>query len=165
MFLFDLFKKRENVEADVKKAPSAKEAPRTLKKETFEVAGVSYYMVNVKKLYCSNPEWKKNRNALSLKDGETKKIFRYTFIQKPVYLIPEPTNKHDKNAILVQVAGEKVGYISQDENIHVKNILDKHDVKYISAFFSGGEYKIVSNDGVIGKGEYGIKITVRIGYV
>jgi collagen type III alpha len=30
-------------------------------------------------------------------------------------LTPEPTNPYDKNAVVVTVAGEKVGYLSRDE--------------------------------------------------
>ena len=159
MWLLDLLKDRKKTEA----VPH-KESSRTLKKETVSVVGTSYCMDSIKKLYCSNPDWKKNRSALSLTDNEVKKIFRYNFICKPVYLIPEPDNKHDKNAIFVRVAGEKVGYISRDDNTYVGRIL-KRDVKYVSAYIRGGEYKLVSKTGIIEKGEDEISIKISIGYV
>lgn len=138
---------------------------KALKKEDFEVAGVHYCLKNIKLLATVNPDWRKKSKSLVSKSKPRRRIYKNTYINKPVKLIPEPTNKHDKNAIIVQIAGEKVGYISADDNIHVKQILSKHDVKFISAFISGGEYKDVTEDGIVDRGDYGIDINIRIGYV
>lgn len=139
--------------------------PRTLKTEEYIVAGTNYYEGNIKKLATSNNEYKSKAKTIIENGNAEKKIFQYDFINKPVKLIPEPKNKHDKNAVQVVIAGELVGYISKEENVHVKNILSKHEIKYISAFISGGKYKIVSLNEDILKGEYNIKIQIKIGYV
>lgn len=153
MGIFDFLRKKD--EATI----------RTLKTEEFVVVGTNYYENNIKKLAVLNKDWK-SQTTILIKDGKTgAKIFRYDFVNKPVKLIPEPKNKHDKNAVQVTIAGELVGYISRDENIHVKNILSKHEIKYISSFISGGEYKVISENGDICKGDYSIKINVKIGYV
>ena len=153
MGLFDIFKKKEE------------STPRQLKTEEFLVVGINYYEKNLKKLAVSNKDWK-SRTSTLVKDGKSgTNIFRYDFINKPVKLVPEPKNKNDKNAVQVIIAGELVGYISREENIHVKNILSKNEVKYISSFISGGEYKVVSENNDVYKSEYSIKITVKIGYV
>lgn len=93
------------------------------------------------------------------------KIPHYTYVDRPVKLEPEPTNMHDKNAIKVIIAGEHVGYISQDENIHVGSILKTSSIKYLIAEFRGGEYKVVSEDGSTVKMDNHIGIALHIGYV
>lgn len=138
---------------------------RTLKTEIFHVVGVFYYEDNIRKLACRNPDWKFTTAQIISQGKAMQKIFRYNYINKPVKLISEPTNPHDRNAIVTIIAGEKVGYISRDDNIHVGNILKRHEIKYISSFISGGQYKIVSTGGDINRLEDNISITVKIGYV
>lgn len=139
--------------------------PRTLKTEEFTVVGLSYYEENIMKLATSNKEYK-NKAKTIIENGNTgKKIFQYNFINKPVKLIPEPKNPHDKNAVQVIIAGELVGYIPKEDNKHIKDILSKHEIKYISSFISGGKYKIVSLNEDIYKDEYNIRINIKIGYV
>ena len=50
-------------------------------------------------------------------------------------LIPEPDNKHDKNAIKVIVSGIHVGYVPRNLTANVKNIMDKFNVYEIDAYF------------------------------
>ena len=80
-------------------------------------------------------------------------------------LILEDKNPHDRYAVMVQIAGEKVGYISQDQNRHVREILSKHEVKFISARISGGEYKVIAENGDTEKDSKRNYITVKIAYV
>lgn len=146
------------------KITSPKKATATFQERQFEAVGVNYYLANVKKLACTNPDWKKRGNTLVKEGMAGKKIYRYSYINKPVKLIPEPKNPHDKNAVAVHIAGELVGYISREENQEAKAILAS-DVKYISAFISGGEYKTAGLDGDLFKGEYAIRVTIKIGFV
>lgn len=138
---------------------------RTLKVETFRVAGSHYCEDDIMKLATANSEWKSTAKQLINSGKVNKKVFHYNFINKPVKLIPEPENPHDKNAVLVQIAGEKVGYISREENIHVKEILDNHEVKYISSFISGGPFKYANESGELVHDELALSIDVKIGYV
>lgn len=141
------------------------ENDRKLKKEEFIVVGTQYCLDNINKLACANPDWKHNSETI-IADGKAgEKIFRYNYIYKPVKLIPEPENPHDKNAVYVMIAGEKVGYISRGDNVHVLDILKSHDVKYITASIRGGAYKVVSLDKTTVKLEDSLHINVRIGYV
>lgn len=136
----------------------------TLKTEDFCVVGVNYYTENLHKLACANPDWKNTIATIIKNDKANTKIFRYSYINKPVKLIEEPNNKHDRNAVQVIIAGELVGYISRDYNVHVKEILKKKNIKYISSFISGGQYKIILNDKTMIKDEQQISINVRIAY-
>jgi hypothetical protein len=149
---------------DIIKAKVSPE-PRTLKIEEYTVAGTYYYENNIMKLATSNKDYKCKSKTIIDNGDAGKKIFQYNFINKPVKLVPEPKNKHDKNAVQVIIAGELVGYISREDNIHVKNILSKREVKYISSFISGGKYKVVSLNEEVFKDEYNIKIQIKIGYV
>lgn len=153
-----------NLQKNGEKQPT-KEAARTLKKEDFEVAGTYYYMDNINKLATCNPDWKSTCKTLENKGLARKKIYRYTYVNKPVKLIEEPKNPNDKNAVKVIIAGEHVGYISREDNKHVKEILKKGEIKYISAFFSGGQYKIVTSDHKIEKDEDVLWIRIRIAYI
>ena len=157
MKIFDLLKKSISTDStEIKK--------RTLKKEDFNVAGVHYYENNIKKLACSNKDYRASAKT-NISDGLVmKRIYQYDYINKPVKLVPEPKNPHDKNAIMVMIAGEKVGYISAEECAHVHYILNKCDIKFISSHITGGKYKVVSLDGDAEIIENHISITVRIGY-
>lgn len=138
---------------------------RHLIKEEYQAAGTYYYTENINKLAICNPAWKYNKQAMIKNGMAGKRIFRYNYVNKPVYLIPEPKNTHDKNAVMIQIAGEKVGYIPAADAPHVKNILSKHEIKYISAFISGGQYKDISESGDIAtKDELQLNVTIRLAY-
>lgn len=92
-----------------------------------------------------------------------KKILPYRFINKPVKLLQEPNNPHDPFAVMVQIAGEKIGYTSHDENKLVNSILSDHDVEFIFSFISGGKYKVVSENGDVVKSDADISVKVRTG--
>lgn len=156
MGLFDFVKKLTQQENT---------ASRELKTELFYVRGVSYYTENIGKLACCNPDWKSTAAQIQ-KAGKTgKHIYRYNYVNKPVKLYEEPGNKHDKNAVAVFIAGELIGYIGKEENVHVKSILKRHEIKYISGYINGGQYKIINDDNSIDRFEEEISIKVKIAYV
>lgn len=164
MSFFSKLLDKIDFEIETKPDPVTSAEPRKLKEKVFSVAGASYYENNIKKLACRNDDWRKNAATLKSEDKLCRKIYRYNYINKPVKLIPEPTNKHDKNAVQVIIAGEVVGYVPVDIAIEVKDILKNHEIKYISSFISGGEYKVASvND--ITKLDSLISIRVKIAYV
>lgn len=138
---------------------------RTLKEETFHAVGVSHYENNIRKLTCSNPEWKQTTAQIRSSGKVGKRIFKHNYINKPVKLIIEPNNPHDPNAVAVIIAGELVGYISTEDNIHVKEILQKHEIKSLSGFIGGGEYKTVTDDGHVIKDEVSFSVNVRIKFI
>lgn len=138
---------------------------RTLKEETFAAVGVSYYENNIRKLACNNPDWALTAAQIMNSGKAGKRIFKYYYVSNPVKLRPEPENPHDKNAIAVIIAGELVGYIGRGDNLHVKDLLQKHEIKSLSGFIGGGEYKVVTEDGEVIKDENGFSVTVRIKYI
>lgn len=133
-------------------------------KEDFYIAGIPYRMQEMKNLCIFNPDWRKSTKSLINPDHSVR-LYKYTFVNKPVKLIPEPTNPHDPNAVKVVVAGEHIGYISSGDNIHVLEILKYAKIVYISCSLRGGERKTISPDGDVLKEDIGIYGNVRIGYI
>ena len=129
------------------------------------MAGVYYHKASVRALAKPNPDWSKSAQMLLDEGKAGVEIYRHVYADRPVKLVPEPTNSYDRNAIKVIVAGEHIGYVPQDESAHFSSVLKSHDVKYLYVRFHGGEVKQVSNLGevIIGKNEVGARIF--IGYV
>ena len=138
---------------------------RTLIEESFHAVGVSYYENNIRKLACSNPDWKLSAAQLLDNGKAGKRVFKHNYINKPVKLIEEIDNPHDENAVAVVIAGELVGYISREDNIHVKDILQNHEIKALSGFIGGGEYKIIDEDGDFVKDVLGFSVNIRMKYI
>ena len=92
------------------------------------------------------------------------KIYRFDRTTKTAELVEEPNNPHDKNAVMVIVDGEKIGYIGADENLHVKSILKSKTIKSISATITGGEYKTIISESDMIKNQSGPFVTVKICY-
>ncbi len=164
MKLFD-FLLGERKHAEKATVPQRQEvaSPETAKQEVFEVAGVTYYLKNLDKVAEMNPEWRKTRKALLNAGRGATKIYRYKKTIKPVELIEEPTNPHDKNAVMVQIDGVKVGYIYADQTTHVKEILRSKAIESLSATITGGEYKTVVAEDKMIKNSVGpfVKVTVK----
>lgn len=135
-----------------------------LRTEDFHVAGTSYHLDSISRLGKENRDWSLNAQQLIAQGKGGKRIYRYYYTNSPVELKPEPTNAYDSNAIMVLVADTFVGYIQQSDNLHVKDILENYNVKFISCFIGGGEYKEFISDDYLEKYTDGIKINVRIGY-
>ena len=137
---------------------------RQLTEETLHAVGVSYYENNIRKLAYPNPKWPRSATTVVEEGDAGKKIFKYYYGNKPVELKPE-NNPHDKNAVAVYFAGELVGYISREENLHVRDVLMNREIVSISGFIGGGDYKVVSETFDTMPGESGFSVTVRIKYI
>lgn len=111
------------------------------------MVGTHYYLKNIGRLATANPDWKKTGKALVNQGYAGRRLYRFRYINKPVKLILENSNPHDHNAVMVQVAGEKVGYISAEQALHVRYILNHRPIQFVSAFVGGGDYKEIYEDG------------------
>lgn len=60
-------------------------------------------------------------------------------------LVPEPTNKYDRNAIQVQIDGRRVGYLSREDAIAyrptVRKLIDKEKFAACEGIIVGGREK------------------------
>lgn len=143
---------------------SSQEQPAEIKEEIFCAVGTHYYLQNIAQLATANPDWKKTGKTLAKQGLSGQRVYRFRYINKPVKLILENDNPHDRNAVMVQIAGEKVGYISAEEASHVREILSRRTVQFTSAFVGGGDYKEIYEDGTFQRFEDEPFVRVKIRY-
>ncbi len=129
-----------------------------LKREQFPVIGIYYHMGEVGDLANFNTEYDLSGAELVKAGKVMQKVFRYKYTNKPVEL------KQD-DGLWVYIAGKCVGCISTDDAPHVLDLIQKKDVKFISAFVYGGPYKVVSENGDAVPMDDQPKARVTIGYV
>lgn len=134
------------------------------KQEDFNLAGSYYCKTAISKVAIPNPDWRKTCKALVNAGKDSQKIYRFCRTTKAAELVEEPSNSHDPNAVMVTVEGEKVGYISADEALHVKEIMRQHCLKSVTAVITGGEYKTITPDAEMIKNQSGPFVTVKICY-
>ena len=90
-----------------------------------------------------------------------KRIYRFKYREAEAVLVPEPSNPHDKNAIMVLVDKVHVGYIPADQCIDVKKVLPK--IKSATAEIHGGDYKYhTSNDVFKTEDDFSIDLYLKI---
>lgn len=179
MGVFDIFKKKKSPlpksedyqQTEINTSSKADQSSLKLmqtahiyQEESFYVVGTQYYKNNLYGLARSNPDYRKSGAKLSEEEKYMQKIFQYNFINKPVKLIPEPKNKHDRHAVMVKIGGLKIGYISREDNKNVLDILTNHDIKSVSSSISGGKYKVASKNGDVVEMENYVSVRVKISY-
>ena len=151
-----------------KKREAAKPEPihtgGKLVKEEFVVVGMPYHMDALKRIATANPEWRKGGKRLAADGRVLERIWHYTYLNKPVRIEHEADNERSANAMKVLIAGEHIGYISEETAAHARAIIETTSVKYISATISGGECKVVSQNGDEVKSDEPFRVRVRIGY-
>ena len=136
----------------------------TLHKEEFAVVGMTYHQESIQRLQVANPQWRTAKDKLIAAGMAEKRIYHYSFINKPVVLERDASGEFGADAVKVLIAGEHVGYVSQESDHHVAEILQYGSVKYITARITGGEFKIIHEDGAVWENEDALRITLHVGY-
>lgn len=136
----------------------------SLHKETFKVIGMTYHPESFARIRIANPNWRTSKKKILGSDLVRTVIPHYTYPDRPVELKIDPTNEHGKGRVMVFVAGEHIGYLPEDDSVHVGEILRFCSIKYILAEISGGEYRIVYADGTENKNTNPLKVSVFVGY-
>ena len=124
-----------------------------------KVAGIEYHSNEMAAISTIMKKWDMTDEQIR-KKYPGKKIYHYYFTTDPVELIPEPTNQHDPNAIKVVIAGQHVGYIPKTDTELVQAFLVIPHL--ITAQISGGDYKIINEDGSKVQFSEPLSVTVRI---
>lgn len=76
------------------------------------------------------------------------RIYQYCFPHgTTVSIIPEPTNPHDKNALMVVIGGLQIGYIYRDDH-KIAHAVMNDPTKYFSPYLIGGNYKFINGNSV-----------------
>lgn len=147
-----------------KKGPVTLPTDHSLHKDDFAVVGMHYHPQSFARLQVANPEWRTAKKKILEAEPSGKVIFHYTYINKPVTLQLDPSNEYGVDRVMVFIAGEHVGYLSEDNDAHAREILQYGSVKYITARITGGEYKRIFADGTEQKDAAPLHVNVRIAY-
>ncbi len=121
-----------------------------------DVVGTYYYKDNIS-------QWLLENSYIQWQDQNyTKKsIFKFPVVDTDrVFILPEPDNIHDRNAVVVYLDSYKIGYISSQENIEFKKIMKKNP-SYI-AKITGGDFKYKDEFGDIIKQESNYRINILV---
>lgn len=110
------------------------------------VVGEYYRHNDICSIVSGNPLYNLPDNEFIKKVAPDKRIYRYKYREASAQLIPEPANKHDKNAIKVMIDNVHVGYIPTEQCLEVKKLLPK--IKEVKAYIGGGDYKYHSQNEV-----------------
>ena len=145
-------------------APTTLPDDHTLHKEEYKVIGCSYHKDSFARLQTANPDYRMSRKKLVESGLADTRIFHYTYANKPVDLQLDTTDQFGKDRVMVLIAGQLVGYLTEEDDDHVLEVLQHASVKYITAKVTGGEYRIVCADGKKKKNSDPNDVRLRIGY-
>lgn len=138
-------------------------APADIPAFTWEharVAGVTYHEDEI--LALSSAAWYfDDMEKGDLEDGE--KFYELSFKEGPVSLVPEPSNPHDKNAIMVLIDGHHVGYIKSGSCAHYLNLIRAGRILDIKADIRGGRWIALFDDDVERDSDpFSIRLSVKV---
>lgn len=132
---------------------------------SFPVAGAIPYCKNeVQSLRKENPDWKKSPDELIAAGKAEKYIYKYRFFRSPAELVREPSNKYNRNAVMIVVNGVKVGYVPETELDKVRYIMARDPAYSVTVEIYGGERKDIDVDRVVYKSETGLSCNAKIEY-
>lgn len=113
----------------------------------YSVVGESYRKKDIASIGIPNPDYKLDKGSLYRKGLFEKTVYAYTFPNITASLEPEPTNKHDPNAVKVIVNGVHVGYIKSAEAPGIKRRLESGEIHRIQCSIRGGDNRMIHTDG------------------
>ena len=113
----------------------------------YSVVGESYRKKDIASIGIPNPDYKLDKGSLYRKGLFEKTVYAYTFPKLSATLEPEPTNKHDQNAVKVIANGVHVGYIKSADAPGIKRMLDAGEIRRIQCSIRGGDNRMIHTDG------------------
>lgn len=128
--------------------------------KSYRVAGANHYKKNIMEVAYENDYYSMTKKQIVDAGMEDERIWKYEVSDLNAYLVPEPDNKHDPNAIMVMVEGLLVGYVEAVSCIHLLDLIENDRILDITAEVCGGPYKVVTEDGYdynTGKDTYSVE--------
>lgn len=113
---------------------------------TYRVAGVAHYLDNLMSMMEPNYLYAYKKQELIDACCTNENIYKQTVNTDQLELVPEPTNTHDPNAIMVQLGGKLVGYIPAKDCEHVLKVIRDGRIISLTCKVEGGKYKMVDED-------------------
>lgn len=150
MGLFDVFKKKGNVQTSPALAPKSVPVPKqeepkpTYKTINFDVAGISFYENDIlDNLMFENDDYNLKKKEL-IEDGMTnERIYQFEPDFIKAELVPDPENEHDPNAVKVVVDGVLIGFVPAKKAKKVKKIIEDMNILSLACAIGGGPYRII----------------------
>ena len=81
---------------------------------TFRIPGLTYHKNAVESIMTNDKRFYLSDRDFMDKIAEGKSIYAYLYYSNACDLKHEPTNKHNRNAVMVIADGKKIGYVPDD---------------------------------------------------
>lgn len=114
-----------------------------------DVVGEHYKKNNIASLVSGNPLYNLSDDIFIKEVQEHASVYKYKYREAAATLVPEPTNIHDPNAIMVLIDNIHVGYIPTHICLEVKKKLNQ--IGSVTAHISSGDYKYHNGHDVYNK--------------
>lgn len=123
-----------------------------------DVAGASYYYDSITRCMKKNPKYDLSDDELI--DLGNDRIYEFFPLDSNAILMPEPNNSHDRNAVMVLVDNNLVGYVPAEYALFVKNLIFQKALSFSSVSILGGNMKMVypNSDVVINRNGFRVKL-------
>lgn len=123
-----------------------------------DVAGASYYYDSITRCMKKNPKYDLSDDELI--DLGNDRIYEFFQLDSNAILMPEPNNSHDRNAVMVLVDNNLVGYVPAEYALFVKNLIFQKALSFSSVSILGGNMKMVypNSDVVINRNGFRVKL-------
>lgn len=123
-----------------------------------DVAGASYYFDSIVRCMKKNPKYDLHDDELINLGND--RIYEFFPLNSNAVLMPEPNNSHDRNAVMVLVDNNLVGYVPAEYALFVKNLIYQKALSFAGVSILGGNVKIVysNRDVVIDRNGFRVKL-------
>ncbi len=123
-----------------------------------DVAGASYYYDSIVRCMKKNPKYTLSDDELIELGND--RIYEFFPLDANAVLMPESNNTHDRNAVMVLVDNNLVGYVPAEYAPFVKNIILRNTLSFAGVNILGGNVKMVfpNNDVVINRRGFSVKL-------
>lgn len=113
----------------------------------YNVVGESFRKKEISTIGVPNPKYKLSKSDLYKNRLLDVIVYEFTFPKVETVLIPEPSNKHDSNAMKVIMNGVHVGYIKASESAGVNKMLEERRIRRIQGYLCGGNSRTLNTGG------------------
>lgn len=112
-----------------------------------DVAGASYYYDAIVRCLKKNPKYDLSDNDIINLGND--RVYEFFPLDSNAVLKPEPTNRHDVNAVTVLVNNNLVGYVPSEYAPFVKNLIEHKLFCFAVVNILGGNVKHCANNNVV----------------
>lgn len=113
------------------------------KRVKIRATGMKFRMDNLMKLAIEDPYYNTSKKQIIEDCLMNQRHFQYCFPSQNVYLVPEPENPYDPNAVKVVIKDQHIAYIKASDCEKILKLIHSKRIRRVQAEISGGKYKIV----------------------